>query len=195
MAKSRKKAVTAEAPTETAPHPVEPSAPDVFDQQIEARKHEATQQTAAAVVQEVAESTRLPADVERHGHASQHEHGNGHAARHHQHREHGSHAEAVGKRPHYTGQGKTDLVVGAQLDEHQHPYFSIIRFKEKPSDRVRDSLKQAEFEWRQENEEWRRPIKFETRVQDRLHAERTFEEACKMVREDRGINHGYGSPE
>jgi hypothetical protein len=180
-----------EPTTETAP---EATTPDVFDAAIAAR------QQAEAVVQQVAESTRLP-DAEReaahtNGHAHQHApaNENGHAHRHH-HREPGqSHAEAVGKRPRYTGQGKTDFVICAQLDEHQNPYLSVIRFKEKPSEPVREFMKQSGFTWRQENEEWTKPIHFDTRVQDRMYADRTFEEACKMIRTEHGINHGYGGP-
>lgn len=179
MAKARRK----EKPT---PQQVEPAhteaAPDVFDQAIAAR-----QQADTPVV-----TVPLP-DTERqaaHEHGHQH-HENGHAAHH---REHGSHAEAVGKRPRYTGQGKTDFVIGAQLDEHQHPFLSVIRFKEKPSEPVREFMKQSGFTWQQKNEEWTHPIHFDTRVQDRLHADRAFETACKMIREEHGINHGYGGP-
>lgn len=122
-------------------------------------------------------------------------HENGHSALHAPHRSEGqSHADAVGRRPRYTGQGKTDYVVGAKLDEHQNPYLSVISFKEKPSAEVREFMKQSGFTWQQGNGEWTRPIHFDTRVQDRLHAERTFEEACHMTREERGITHSYGSP-
>jgi hypothetical protein len=138
-----------------------------------------------------------PAELER-----QHEHqqpsveGNGHhAAQHTPHREHGqSHADAVGKRePRYNEQGKIDVLAGAKLLEHHHPYLSIIRFNEKPSDAVRDVMHKNGFEWKQQNKEWARPINFETRVQDRVHADRVFDEVTKMIRTERGITHEYGS--
>jgi hypothetical protein len=177
MAKSRKRAATAEAPAET-------TSPDVFDQAIAAQQNPAT-----PIVQELAEQTRLPDANEREA-----AHENGHAARHQPHRAEGqSHAEAVGRRqPRYNEQGKTDYVVGARLLEHHDPYLSVIRFDEKPSEAIRGMMREAGFTFRAENKEWTRPINFDARIQDRLHAERTFDEVTKALREERGINHGYG---
>lgn len=120
-------------------------------------------------------------------------HENGHAARHAPHREGGqSHAEAVGRKPGYSAAGITDAVAGVRLREHQNPYLSVIKFDEKPSDAVIEFMGDSGFRWRSENKEWTRPIHFDTRQQDRLHAERTFEEACRMVREAKGITHSFG---
>jgi hypothetical protein len=142
-----------------------------------------------------------PAELER-----QHEHqqqaadptaeGNGHhASRHTTHREHGqSHAHSVGKRqPRYNEQGITDKLAGAKLLEHHDPYLSIIRFEEKPSDAVREKLRDGGFKWVGENKEWVRPINFDTRGQDRIHADRVFGDVTKMTREERGIQHSYGT--
>lgn len=142
---------------------------------------------AATIVQQVADSTRLPEDMER-----QAAHENGHAARHEHRAEGQSHAEAVGRRPGYSAAGMTDVVAGVKLKEHQHPYLSVIRFDEKPSDQVREKLREAGFNWNSENKEWVRPIRFDSRAQDRLNAERVFEDVAKTVREERGISHGYG---
>ena len=121
---------------------------------------------------------------------------NGHAANHTPHREHGqSHADAVGKRePRYNDQGKLDRVAGVKLLEHHHPFLSVIRFEEKPSEPVRKKMHEAGFKWVGENKEWVRPINFESRVQDRLIADRTFDEVAETIRKEKGINHEYGSP-
>src|SRR5437870_1551312 len=57
-------------------------APDVFDEQIAARKEEASTLQAEQVVHGVAESTRIEPDhaPQHNGHAHGHTHGNGHAA-------------------------------------------------------------------------------------------------------------------
>ncbi len=106
-------------------------------------------------------------------------------------------AERVGKRePGYTAAGKHDAVVGMRLREFQNPekkiYLSAIKLDEKPSDAVRAALKEAGFSWNGQEKEWERPIRFDTRQQDRLHAERTFDEVNKMIRTERGIEHGAG---
>ena len=119
-----------------------------------------------------------------------------HAARFQPNRESGqSHAESVGRRERpaagYT-HPYSDRVVGAHRLEHRDPYYSIIRFDEKPADEVRAKLREAGFEWVQRNMEWKRYINFETKEQDREHARRTFDEICKMLRAERGINHEFG---
>jgi len=108
-----------------------------------------------------------------------------------------SHAEAVGKRstrePGYL-KGFTDKVIGAHRLEHVNPYLSIIKLDEKPSEEVRTKLREDGFTWSPKNTEWKRPINYDTRQQDRESARRTFDEVCKMIRTERGITHGYGSP-
>lgn len=104
-----------------------------------------------------------------------------------------SHAESVGNRePRYNHQGIIDRVVGARLLEHHNPYLSVIRFEEKPSDAIREKLRDSGFRWAAENQEWVRPIRYESRAQDRIHAERTFEEVTAMIRKERGITHEFG---
>ncbi|MBP3955466.1 hypothetical protein J8F10_09245 [Gemmata sp. G18] len=178
MARAKKKAVAelgqpaTEQPTLTAAdfNPAE------FDPAIK----------AAAIVQDVANSTHLPAEREA-------AHENGHSARFAPHRQDGqSHADAVGRRAGYSAAGMTDVVAGVRLREHQNPYLSTIKFDEKPSDEVKSKLKEHGFRWNQDNKEWIRPIEYETRVQDRILAERAFEEVAKMVRDERGIAHSYG---
>lgn len=126
----------------------------------------------AAVVNQVAEHFAMPQEQEA-------AHVNGHAAQ-------------VQRRPHYAESGHKDYVVGARLTEHRNPYLSIIKFDEKPSKEVTGLLRDAGFNFSSENQEWTRPIHFETRIQDRLHAERAFADVRKQLRTERGIGHDYG---
>lgn len=131
MARTRKKAVTAQSPV-------------AEDTTFNPAEFETPREQAAAIVQEVAQSMALP-DTEREA-----AHENGHAARHAPQRDNGqSHADSVGKRerqPGYT-QPYTDRVIGAHRLEHRDPYYSIIRFDEKPSDDVRATLRETGFDW------------------------------------------------
>lgn len=175
MARTRKKAAAAELgqpateqalPADTSFNPAD------FDPAMK----------AAAAVQEA----HPPAEREA-------AHENGHSARFASHRQEGqSHADAVGRRAGYSAAGMTDVVAGVRLREHQNPYLSTIKFDEKPSDEVKSKLKEHGFRWNQDNKEWIRHIEYETRVQDRILAERAFEEVAKMVRDERGIAHSYG---
>lgn len=126
-----------------------------------------------------------------------HETGHTHHTHSHQHhrREHSSHAEAVGKRPGYSPAGIIDKLAGARFREHQNPYLSVVKFEEKPSDDVRKMLADAGFQWNQGNKEWTRPIRYENAWQDRASAEDAFRDVCKAIRHERGVSHGYGSPE
>jgi hypothetical protein len=167
----KKKAVAPEPAADTSFNPAE------FDPAAQ----------AATIVQDVAAGMGMP-DAEREA-----AHENGHAARHAPRRQDGqSHADAVGRKPGYSPAGSSDLLAGVRLREHQNPYLSVIRFDERPADAVIQLMQDSGFRWRSENKEWTRPIHFDTRQQDRLHAERTFEEACRMVREAKGITHSYG---
>jgi hypothetical protein len=129
---------------------------------------------APAIVQEIAEATKLPEPAK-------------------------THVQRVAEREpnrHPLGHGYTyrfrDRVVGIERMEHVKPYLSIIRFDERPSAEVCRHLRDNGFDWNQQNREWVRPIHFETKTQDKETARRVFDEACKMVRQERGINHEFG---
>ncbi|MBP3954370.1 hypothetical protein J8F10_03540 [Gemmata sp. G18] len=191
--KKAKEPTAAETPTEqpqpvaTEPAPVESPRISIQPENI---VHAPATEPAAAEQSRSVEAERHAAH--ENGQSPHHEHA--HHSRHPQHREPSkSHAEAVGKRqPRYNEQGKTDYVVGVRVFEHHDPYLSIIKFDEKPSDAVRGKMREAGFTFRSENREWTRPINFETRVQDRVHADRVFEEVCQMTRKERGITHDFG---
>ena len=168
---ARKKSKSEPETTSTLESPATHHELDVFDDAIAARQAQAT-------VTDLAQSTRLPEEPATH--APEREPGQ-------------SHADAVKKRKHgYNKQGKSDYVVGASILEHHDPYLSVIRFEEKPSDEVRKKLRDEGFQWQQANQEWTRAISYETRQQDRLSADRTFDEVCQILRKERGIGHDFG---
>lgn len=107
-----------------------------------------------------------------------------------------THAEKVKRPPGYLGVGGSDYAAGVYRDEYQDKeakaYVSIIRFDEAPSKDVTKLLRENGFDFSRENEEWYRPIAFETRQADRLNAERVFKEALKLVRTDKGLGESQG---
>ena len=107
-----------------------------------------------------------------------------------------SYAEKFKREPGYSAAGKQDVLAGVRLMEFQdaasRTYMSVIRFTEKPSEDVITKLKDARFRWNSERKEWARPVEYQTRIQDRVDAERVFEDVCKTVRAERGIEHGHG---
>jgi hypothetical protein len=104
-----------------------------------------------------------------------------------------SFVEAVDrKKPEYVDQGPHDKIAGVKLLEHRNPFLTVVRFDEKPSVQITRRLREAKFEWVQANGEWIRPIRFDSRAQDRIDAERVYKDVCQMIRTERGVNHTFG---
>lgn len=172
MARARKKPLPETVPAETAsgaastPEPV--PAIDTSDEQTTLR------QQTADIVQGVADGTAMPEERQADGFAAK-----------------------VGKRePGYTQQGTTDYIAGVRIHEYHNAeakkFLTIIKFDEKPSREVTSTLRKAGFDFSYENQEWNRPIRFETRQQDRINADEVFAEVCKLVRESKGVSHSFG---
>lgn len=175
MAKARKKADDT-SPAETSPAEDTSFNPAEFDPAIQVKADE--------IVHGLAESTRIEPDAPRHAPA---EAPAGEA----------SHAAKFQKpKPGYTAAGQFDPVIGARHREYQDKdnaiYLSIIKLDEKPSAAVTGLLRDAGFKWEAQAKEWSRPVRYESRQQDRYTAERTYAEVCKMVRQERGIGHEFG---
>jgi hypothetical protein len=163
------------APKPERPTPRPPEAPDIFDSMIAARQAEALARAETHTPPTTA--SERPVRARGDDHAGQPK----------------SHAENVGRRgPRYNEQGITDSIAGAKLLEHHDPYLSIIRFEEKPSANVLEKLREASFQWNTQNKEWTRPIRFDTRQQDRINADEVFNEVCKIIRTEKGVTHSFG---
>ena len=148
--------------------------PDEFD----------PQPTVGALVQDVANNTHLPADMER-----QASHENGHAA-------------SVGRREPVVQSGlvfaRNDLLAGVKQGEGfrliggRKIREGVIAFSEKPSPDILATMNDAGFKWMPADKLWTHPIRPDSEWQDRAHTEQTFEAVSKQVRTERGIEHSVG---
>lgn len=151
---------------------VTPEAPsqDIFDEQIAARQAEA-QQTAAAIVQEVADNTRLP---EQNG---------------------TSFAEKVGKKEYKPVPDPfgiaSDYVAGVRLSESRRYGKMLLAFEEKPTPEVTAKLKEAGFRWEPLEKVWTLSTRANP-MTARIDADRVFNDVSKLIREQRGIEHSAG---
>ena len=140
--------------------------------------------TAAEIVHGVAESTRLPDDRE-----AAHAHGH-------------SHADRVLKREPIVQSGLTysrsDAVAGVKQGEvfrlvgEYKVREAVIAFAEKPSREVVAAMHDAGFAWKPADKIWTYTVGHQTAAQDRLHAERTFDQVAAMLRREKGISHDFG---
>lgn len=81
-----------------------------------------------------------------------------------------------------------DTAAGVRVAYGRDPYQAEIRFKDgKPSEAVRQIMKEAGFRWNPPFEAWTRPVEYNTRAQDRIVAERTARAVTKLVCEEKGI--------
>lgn len=105
---------------------------------------------------------------------------------------------------------KHDNVAGIErlnyIDAGKEIFEFWIRFRDgKPSDKVRQHLKDNGFHWEPDAPKgghwpeadgaWVRPLGLATKSQDRLHGERVFEKVAEMIREEKGIDAGQGYDE
>lgn len=162
---ARKKATAASAEVTTDPAPAETARPDVFDEAI------ANQQTAATIVQEVADNTRIP---EQNG---------------------TSFSEKVGKREYKPVADPfgiaTDCLAGVRLSESKRYGKMLLAFEEKPSSEVTATLKDAGFRWEPLEKVWTLSTR-ENPMSARIEAERVWKEVSKQIRTERGIDHSVG---
>jgi hypothetical protein len=156
----RKRAAAAEITNEPT------DAPDVFDEQIALRQAEAAQ-----VVQDVADSTRLP---EQNG---------------------TSFAEKVGRRQYQPAPDPfgiaSDYVAGVHLSESRRYGKMLLAFDEKPTPEVTGKLKDAGFRWEPQEKVWTLGT-YGNPMSARIEADRVFKEVSKLIREQRGIEHSAG---
>ena len=156
------------AAAEVAPEPTESARPDVFDQ---ANADREAQQTAAAIVQEVADNTRLP---ETNG---------------------TSFAEKVGKKEYKPAPDPfgiaTDYVAGVRLSESRRYGKMLLAFDEKPTPEVTAKLKDAGFRWEPLEKVWTLSTR-ENPMTARIDADRVWKEVSNMIREQRNIEHEAG---
>ncbi|HUY89233.1 MAG TPA: hypothetical protein VMV10_10900 [Pirellulales bacterium] len=79
---------------------------------------------------------------------------------------------------------------GVEFLTRKEPYEALIRFKEKPSQEVIDTMKDAGFRWNRDEQAWARPIGYNTQAQDRELGRRTYGKVVAMLLDQKGIDAG-----
>ena len=108
-------------------------------------------------------------------------------------------AERVGQRkwvsaPDPFGIAK-DNIAGVRLFESKQDRQMAIKFGEggpedKPSEAVIDKMKEAGYRWNPADRIWAYPVGGESAMSTRIEAERLYQEVCKMIRLEKGIEPG-----
>jgi len=85
-----------------------------------------------------------------------------------------------------------DYVAGVELfdskqDRQVAIKFGEVRPEDKPSQAVIDTMKEAGFRWNPQHKIWAQPVTPESAMSTRIGAERLFQDVCKMIRHEKGI--------
>jgi hypothetical protein len=92
-----------------------------------------------------------------------------------------------------------DNVAGVRLFESRQDRQMAIKFGEgrledKPSQAVIDKLKEAGYRWNPLDKIWAHPVWPASAMSTRINAERLYQEVCKMIRQEKGIEAGPEVP-
>ena len=87
-----------------------------------------------------------------------------------------------------------DYVVGVRLFENRKDRLMAIKFEDKPSPAVLDTLKDAGYRWNPRDKVWVHPIREETARTTRIEAERLYQEVRDLIRQEKGIESGQEIP-
>jgi hypothetical protein len=88
----------------------------------------------------------------------------------------------------------TDNLAGVRLFESKQHRQMAIKFEEKPSRAVLDTMHEAGWTWKSADKIWARPLMPESAMSTRIEAERLYQEVRRMVREEKGIETGQEVP-
>jgi hypothetical protein len=80
-----------------------------------------------------------------------------------------------------------DNEAGVHLYENRQERLMAIKFDEKPSEDVRNCLKEAGYRWNPRDEVWVHPVRPGTALATRIEADRLYNHVCEMVRQDKGL--------
>ena len=85
-----------------------------------------------------------------------------------------------------------DTAAGVRLFESKHDRQVAIKFgdgrpEDKPSQAVIDRMKQAGYRWNPSDRIWVHPVRAESAKSTRIEADRLYQEVCKMIRQEKGI--------
>ena len=88
----------------------------------------------------------------------------------------------------------TDRVAGVRLFESKRDRQMAIKFDEKPSQPVIDTIKNARYQWNPADRIWAHPVPYGSPMSTRIEAERLYQDVCKMIRQEKGIAAGQEIP-
>ena len=89
----------------------------------------------------------------------------------------------------------TDAFAGVRLFESKQDRQVAIMFgkgrpEDKPSQAVIDRVKEAGYKWDPADRIWAYPVRAESAMSTRIEAESLYQELCKMIRQEKGIEAG-----
>jgi hypothetical protein len=92
-----------------------------------------------------------------------------------------------------------DNIAGVRLFESKQDRQMAIKFGEgrpedKPSQPVIDKMKEAGYRWNPSDRIWAYPVRSDSAMSTRIEAERLYQEVCKMIRQEKGIEAGQEVP-
>jgi len=88
----------------------------------------------------------------------------------------------------------TDNLAGVRLFESRQDRQMAIKFEDKPSQAVIDTMKEAGYRWNPADRIWGHPVWAESAASTRIDAERLYQQVCKMIRQEKGIEAGQEIP-
>ena len=93
----------------------------------------------------------------------------------------------------------TDRLAGVRLFESRQDRQMAIKFGEgrpedKPSQAVIDTMKGAGYRWNPADRIWAYPVRADSAMSTRIDAERLFQDVCRMIRQEKGIESGQEVP-
>ncbi len=87
-----------------------------------------------------------------------------------------------------------DYVAGVRLFENRKDRLMAIKFEEKPSPAVLNTMKEVGYRWNPRDMVWVHPIPAELARTTRIEAERLYQEVREMIRQEKGIESGQEIP-
>jgi len=87
-----------------------------------------------------------------------------------------------------------DYLAGVRLFESKQDRQMALKFEEKPSQAVIDTLKEADYRWNPVDRIWAHPVRSDSAMSTRIEAERLYQEVRQMIRQEKGIEAGQEVP-
>jgi len=87
---------------------------------------------------------------------------------------------------------RSDLVAGVRLQEDKRYRQMQLKFDSKPTDEVRQAVRDAGFQWRSQEQVWSKQIDPDQGWRTRAAAETVFEQVTALIRAEQGHTQSVG---